>query len=355
MTVEFRVPEGDEYFVALQPLLAPLYGIYEVSIDDQPLTEINGYAPSIRAGAYESLGTLPLASGAHRLTIEAIGKDPASTNYFISLMRLLLVNEEGLASFQATMLEAISATQTSLEEIVSRLAAGDASADAALRARAAELDVDLEALATRVNQASDIGAIHQEFPVLALEVARFGDQVDARVARPASPFGPVPADSMSLIYPEALPCGACLSGPAELSLAQGEYENVQAVVMAYGQDLTAVAARIAGVTGPDGGAVDGALEISVDPLGSVLVQNAPAPTPPVGSRPGNWEGWIPDPIRSWISSSPSTLGGRATSCERYSQTERCLTEIWATVVKFEEGRFVRRTGWAFNNLAYLRS
>ncbi|MFD0865179.1 lamin tail domain-containing protein [Tessaracoccus lubricantis] len=49
------------------------------------------------------------------------------------------------------------------------------------------------------------------------------------------------------------------------------------------------------------------------------------------------------------------LGGRDwnTTCEPYSQTERCRTEIWATVVKVVDGQFVRTTGWAFNNLTYL--
>lgn len=42
-----------------------------------------------------------------------------------------------------------------------------------------------------------------------------------------------------------------------------------------------------------------------------------------------------------------------TECEAYSQTERCRTEIWATVVKREGSKFTRSTGWAFNNLTYL--
>ncbi|GAA4905889.1 hypothetical protein GCM10025789_26610 [Tessaracoccus lubricantis] len=42
-----------------------------------------------------------------------------------------------------------------------------------------------------------------------------------------------------------------------------------------------------------------------------------------------------------------------TTCEAYSQTERCRTEIWATIVVIEDGEFVRKSGWAFNNLTYL--
>ena len=42
-----------------------------------------------------------------------------------------------------------------------------------------------------------------------------------------------------------------------------------------------------------------------------------------------------------------------TSCEPYSQTTRCRTEIWSTQVGYVAGKFVSRTGWHFNNLTYL--
>ncbi|WP_345581546.1 IPT/TIG domain-containing protein, partial [Tessaracoccus lubricantis] len=44
-----------------------------------------------------------------------------------------------------------------------------------------------------------------------------------------------------------------------------------------------------------------------------------------------------------------------TQCEPYSATERCRTEIWATVISFEKGKFVQDNGWAFNNLTYKTS
>ncbi|WP_255433575.1 N,N-dimethylformamidase beta subunit family domain-containing protein [Tessaracoccus sp. MC1865] len=49
------------------------------------------------------------------------------------------------------------------------------------------------------------------------------------------------------------------------------------------------------------------------------------------------------------------LNGREwnTICEVYSQTERCRTDIWATVVVMKDGKFIRTNGWAFNNLTYL--
>ncbi|GAB3811531.1 hypothetical protein GCM10028820_02920 [Tessaracoccus terricola] len=42
-----------------------------------------------------------------------------------------------------------------------------------------------------------------------------------------------------------------------------------------------------------------------------------------------------------------------TECEPYSQTIRCTTDIWATQVTHENGRFVGSTDWHFNNLTYL--
>ncbi|MEO7586868.1 MAG: glycoside hydrolase family 95-like protein, partial [Arachnia sp.] len=44
-----------------------------------------------------------------------------------------------------------------------------------------------------------------------------------------------------------------------------------------------------------------------------------------------------------------------TSCEKYSQTTRCRTQIWSTQVMARGGAFVSETGWHFNNLTYLPS
>ncbi|WP_052459997.1 leucine-rich repeat domain-containing protein [Tessaracoccus massiliensis] len=59
----------------------------------------------------------------------------------------------------------------------------------------------------------------------------------------------------------------------------------------------------------------------------------------------------------YITEGTHHVNGRVwrTVCEPYSQTERCRTEIQATVVKFEDGRFVQVNGWAFNNLTYKAS
>lgn len=44
-----------------------------------------------------------------------------------------------------------------------------------------------------------------------------------------------------------------------------------------------------------------------------------------------------------------------TTCEPYSQTERCRTEIKATQVTQVDGKFVSKNGWVFNNLTYKAS
>ncbi|SHJ10646.1 hypothetical protein SAMN02745244_01730 [Tessaracoccus bendigoensis DSM 12906] len=50
-----------------------------------------------------------------------------------------------------------------------------------------------------------------------------------------------------------------------------------------------------------------------------------------------------------------TVNGRQwrTTCENYSSTARCRTEIWATVItRTPAGSYKRTDGWAFNSLTY---
>lgn len=51
------------------------------------------------------------------------------------------------------------------------------------------------------------------------------------------------------------------------------------------------------------------------------------------------------------------LNGRHwyTSCEAYSVTSRCRTEIWATQIRVVDGAYAKVNGWVFNNLTYLPS
>ncbi|MBB1510342.1 hypothetical protein [Tessaracoccus sp. MC1756] len=52
-----------------------------------------------------------------------------------------------------------------------------------------------------------------------------------------------------------------------------------------------------------------------------------------------------------------TVGGRKwrTTCEPYSETTRCRTEIWAHTVVPDGASFRRQEGWTFNSLTYLWS
>ena len=73
------------------------------------------------------------------------------------------------------------------------------------------------------------------------------------------------------------------------------------------------------------------------------------PTPSPTGKPG------------FTPSAPYTLpgvhqvNGRTwnTTCESYSQTTRCRTDIWASVVIKQGDDYVVKQGWAFNNLTYL--
>lgn len=44
-----------------------------------------------------------------------------------------------------------------------------------------------------------------------------------------------------------------------------------------------------------------------------------------------------------------------TSCEPYSATTRCRTEIWATQITYKAGQYYRTDGFVFNNLTYKPS
>ncbi|GAA4898335.1 hypothetical protein GCM10025789_15230 [Tessaracoccus lubricantis] len=95
---------------------------------------------------------------------------------------------------------------------------------------------------------------------------------------------------------------------------------------------------------------------SVSPTPSKSPSAKPSLTPSVkpSATPTTGTGKF---VRTAPYTKPGThlLNGRQwmTVCEDYSQTERCRTEIWATIVVIEDGSFMRKSGWAFNNLTYL--
>ncbi|WP_139650735.1 beta-galactosidase [Tessaracoccus massiliensis] len=93
-----------------------------------------------------------------------------------------------------------------------------------------------------------------------------------------------------------------------------------------------------------------------DPTVTPTVDPTDDPTTPPTQKPTT------PPVKKYVRTAPYTLPGLHkglngrdwnTTCEPYSQTERCRTDIWATIVVIENGQFVRKDGWTFNNLTYL--
>lgn len=301
ITFSFDVPADGEHWIAVRPILSSGYGIYDVAIDDETVTDLNFYAPGTRSGGYQALGTRHLDAGTHTITFEATGQDEGSSAYFMALSALLLLDEEQLGEFQGALLADVESVRSTLDEAVSRIPGSDADEDQALRDAAETIETQLADVESAVEEFDgDHEAIADELAGIGRETERFADTVDARAARPDSPFGIATADSMGFVYPEELPCETCTAEPARLSLAQGEHESLQTVLLSYGEEVSDVRVTAATVEGP-GEASGENLGVTVEPLGSVLVQNTDVPLPAFGPRPGNWEGWITDPIRSDLS------------------------------------------------------
>lgn len=121
-------------------------------------------------------------------------------------------------------------------------------------------------------------------------VPRLANTIQARAHARTADFGLDSADSMSLVYPKDLPFVSTGTAPS-VSLARGEYENVQAVVLPFAESLSGVQARVTSVSGKAG-----ALQASVAPVGSLNV------TPTSQYHRPTYLGWTPDPIRDDLKS-----------------------------------------------------
>ncbi|MEO7586999.1 MAG: S8 family serine peptidase [Arachnia sp.] len=86
------------------------------------------------------------------------------------------------------------------------------------------------------------------------------------------------------------------------------------------------------------------------------VKNTPVPTP---SPTVTVTAILPPTPLNDLYSTPGyhTVNGRKwfTACEKYSQTTRCRTSIYATTISQVNGTYVVSNGWVFNNLTYLPS
>ncbi len=102
------------------------------------------------------------------------------------------------------------------------------------------------------------------------------------------------------------------------------------------------------------------LTFTVQPSGTVVTKQVtvkkaavPPTTPPPTTEP------TPPKRPDTIYTTPGVhrVNGRiwVTSCEPYSQTERCRTDIWATQIKLVNGKYTQVNDFVFNNLTYLPS
>ena len=94
---------------------------------------------------------------------------------------------------------------------------------------------------------------------------------------------------------------------------------------------------------------------SSPPPSSVPPSSPPPSGPPRSSVPPSGRPPEFTPSAPYTLPGLHQLNGRTwfTTCETYSQTTRCRTEIWATTVVRERNGYALTKGWVFNNLTYL--
>lgn len=303
---EYELPvAGSGIFdISLEGLTSAAGGQADVLLDGELIGRLDSYGQD--GGTTRQLWSRSLSAGTHNLKLVGAGMHPDSAGSDLLPLRVTLflnVIKEKLQRLN----DDLDRAQDLLEAANAKLLPGNAAADRYLHSKSAELAGKIQSLRDRGEQ-PDIDyagatALVNEAGKLVWDIKRFTNFAEVRQAQPGGNFGLASADSMALVYPLDLPC-QCSVGPASVALAQGEYENIQAVVMPYGEDLTAVIAQVTGVTGPDGESVpESMLHVAVAPLGSVNVTPTNSYSIPASANsPGNYYGWTPDPVRSDLSS-----------------------------------------------------
>lgn len=92
ITFNFNVPKTDDYEIDLLPFRATTYGIYRISIDGQPIKELDFYGSN--SNLFEVIGQVQLTAGAHQISFEGIGKNPSAGNYKMGVRSLNLLDEQ---------------------------------------------------------------------------------------------------------------------------------------------------------------------------------------------------------------------------------------------------------------------
>ena len=78
LTLEFQAPATGDYEVLLFATRAPDFGRFRIYVDDAAVGVLEGWAPIVAPTGRVSLGRHRLPVGAHRITVEAAGMNPAS-------------------------------------------------------------------------------------------------------------------------------------------------------------------------------------------------------------------------------------------------------------------------------------
>ena len=105
-------------------------------------------------------------------------------------------------------------------------------------------------------------------------------------------------------------------------------------------------------------AIDWYGNASTQSITITVVDSTPpvTPTPSVSQTPSPTPSATPG-LNVYTTPGFHFLNGRHwyTSCDAYSITQRCRTEIWATQIRVIDGAYTKVNGWVFNNLTYLPS
>jgi hypothetical protein len=85
------VAQAGRYELLGEFVIAPMYGIVEVSVDGKKIgAPFDGWFPEVDRGERASFGVVDLAAGDHEVRVTVVGKNDQSTGYLISVQRWLL-------------------------------------------------------------------------------------------------------------------------------------------------------------------------------------------------------------------------------------------------------------------------
>ncbi len=86
ITLALPVEQAGRVQINLYGTRAPDFGTLQAYLDDRPLGEpLDAYAPLVIATGPVALGTVDLAAGQHRLRLDVIGKNPASSGHYFGI------------------------------------------------------------------------------------------------------------------------------------------------------------------------------------------------------------------------------------------------------------------------------